>query len=167
MTERAIKTKRLVLRRLDMADVADMTRLIGDFEVSRWLTVVPHPYGLADARQFIGHIAGGWDYAIEIDRAFAGVVSAGDGLGFWLGRAFWGKGYMGEAAHAVVNAWFDDENMALNSGYFVGNAASAAIHARLGFEKGRIVQQHSRAQGCDMALQRVELRRADWQARHG
>lgn len=161
-----IKTKRLILRPLDLADVADMTRLIGDIDVSRWLTVVPHPYGLADGRKFIRDIAGEWDLAIEIDGKFAGVIGISDGFGFWLGRPFWGQGYMGEAARALVKLWFTQGHETLTSGYFTGNIASAAIHARLGFVKGAIVQDHSLAQGRNVALQKVSLSRVDWQASH-
>ena len=161
-----IKTKRLVLRPLDMADVAEQARLIGDYEVSKWLTVVPHPYGLADARHFIGEIAGEWDRAIEIDGALAGVIGISDGLGYWLGQPFWGQGYMGEAAKAMVAAWFEEGNDALSSGYFLGNGASAAILNRLGFSKGSVVKEHSRAQGAEVDLQQVSLNRADWQAAH-
>lgn len=167
MAENTIKTERLLLRPLEMADVNEMTRLIGDIEVSRWLTVVPHPYGLADGRKFIREIASDWDFAIEIDGAFAGVIGISGGLGFWLGRPFWGHGYMGEAAQALVRLWFTEGHHELSSGYFIGNAASEAIHNRLGFAKGALVQERSLARGQDVALQKVSLKRADWQAGHG
>ncbi len=39
MPAKVIETARLRLRQLVMADAADIARLIGDFEVSRWLSV--------------------------------------------------------------------------------------------------------------------------------
>ena len=165
MAANIIKTKRLKLRPLDMADVAEQARLIGDYEVSKWLTVVPHPYGLADARQFIGKIAGELDRAIEIDGSLAGVIGISDGLGYWLGRPFWGQGYMGEAAHAVVEDWFNAGHDCLTSGYFAGNAPSAAILGRLGFAKTKIIQEYCRAQGKKLPLQKMTLDRINWRAR--
>lgn len=162
-----INIKQLVLRPLDVADVPEMTRLIGDFEVSRWLSVVPHPYGLADGRRFIGEIAGDWDHAIEINGAFAGVIGVGDSLGYWLGRPYWGQGYMSEAAHAVVAAWFRAGNEYLESGYFIGNAPSATILNRLGFANTQVIQEKCRAQGKKLPMQRMVLNKADWQAAHG
>ncbi len=101
-----IETERLLLRPLVPADAPAIARLVGDFEVSRWLSVVPHPYCEADACAFIDTIAGAWDRAITCQGTLIGVVGIGDSLGYWLGRPFWGRGYMSEAAAALVGAWF-------------------------------------------------------------
>ncbi len=167
MADKIIKTARLKLRPLDMADVEDMTRLIGDIEVSRWLTVVPHPYGLADARQFIGNIAGSHDHAIEIDGAFAGVVGLGNELGYWLGRPHWRNGYMGEAVGAAVANWFESGGNNMRSGYFIGNEGSKRILSGLGFKPTVIEPTVSVATGLKNPLQKMTLSRADWLARHG
>ena len=205
-----ITTSRLLLRPPVMADAPAIARLVGDFEVSKWLSVVPHPYTLADARAFLRSGVGPWQRAITLEGALIGLVGIGPGLGFWLGRPYWGQGYMSEAAAALVGAWFDAvatdrlrtegsarpregvkrppggavgrcpglppggtvaEGMSipenLTSGYVLGNAASAAIHAKLGFERREVVAQFCRAQGREMPLQRMVLRRAAWEARHG
>ncbi len=167
MADKIIETARLKLRPLKMADVEDMTRLIEDIEVSRWLTVVPHPYGLADARQFIGEIAVEWDLAIEINGAFAGVVGITDQLGYWLGRPFWRKGYMSEAAGAIVANWFEVGGGDLSSGYFIGNEGSKLILSGLGFEPTVVEKIVSVATGLEKPSQRMALSRADWQARNG
>lgn len=167
MADKIIETARLVLRPLDMADVEDMTRLIGDIEVSRWLTVVPHPYGFADARQFIGNIAGVWDYAIEIDGEFAGVVGITNQLGYWLGRPYWRNGYMSEAVCAAVADWFENGGRNLASGYFVGNEGSKRILSGLGFKPTVIEPTVSVATGVKNPMQKMTLKRADWLARCG
>ncbi len=167
MADGIIETNRLRLRPLTLADVEDMTRLIGDIEVSRWLTVVPHPYGLADARRFIGNIAGTHDRAIEIDGAFAGVVGLSDELGYWLGRLYWRNGYMSEAVSAAVASWFEEGGRNLNSGYFVGNEGSKRILSRVGFQPTLVEQTVSVATGIRNPLQKMALSRADWLAQHG
>ena len=101
-----IETERLVLRPPAIEDTPAIAHLIGDFEVSKWLTVVPHPYTLADAEEFVHKIAGPWDRVITHKGEVIGVVGIGDSLGYWLGRPFWGHGYMSEAAGALVGAWF-------------------------------------------------------------
>ncbi len=101
-----IKTDRLLLRPLALADAPALVPLIGDYEVARWLTVVPHPYTLADGETFVREIAGPWDRAITLAGELIGVVGISGGLGYWLGRPFWGHGYMSEAAAALVEAWF-------------------------------------------------------------
>ena len=45
----ALETARLVLRPLTKADIPALVVELNDFEVSKWLTVVPYPYRAADA----------------------------------------------------------------------------------------------------------------------
>ncbi len=162
-----ISTPRLLIRPYRREDAAELARLINDWEVARWLSVVPHPYTLEDAEEYITEIAGDWSFAVTDGAKLLGGIGISGGLGFWLGRAHWGRGYMSEAASALVGAWFSAGHEELSSGYFLGNAASAAIHAKLGFIPGEVVPEHSVSQGRDVELQKLRLTRADWQARHG
>ncbi|MEE9387481.1 MAG: GNAT family N-acetyltransferase [Paracoccaceae bacterium] len=161
-----IETERLLLRPWVRADAPECARLIGDIAVSRWLTVVPHPYGVADALDFIenGDLDGG--YCIEIDGQVAGGIGVKGHLGYWLGVGFWGQGYMSEAAPAVVAEWFSHGDGELESGYFVGNEGSKRILAGLGFRGADIVPTVSAATGLAKPLQEMLLSRGDWQARN-
>ena len=103
---RVIETDRLVLRPPENGDAPAIARLIGNFEVSKWLTVVPHPYTLADGEAFVREIAGPWDRVITRTGEVIGVVGIKDSLGYWLGQPFWGQGFMSEAAGALVAEWF-------------------------------------------------------------
>ena len=169
--QRTIKTARLVLRPLEMADAPAIARLVGDLEVSRWLTVVPHPYAVKDAETFIRDAEADWRFGIEIDGGndgdIAGVIGIQNQLGYWPGQPYWGRGYMSEAAHAIVNAWFSPGGGALSSGHFVDNHRSGAILRKIGFRNAETVTQHSQAQGCDVQCQQMVLSVADWQARNG
>ena len=54
-------------------------------------------------------------------------------IGYWLGEAFWGRGYGGEAAAAVLNAaWTWLELDVIEAGVQPDNTASLAIVRRLG-----------------------------------
>lgn len=162
-----ITTKRLLLRPLALADAPDIARLIGDYDVTRWLTVVPHPYSVPDAEDFIRDFDNDWRFGIELAGTIVGVIGITDQLGYWLGMPYWGHSYMSEAVHAVVNAWFLSDKNSLSSGYFVDNQRSGALLRKLGFQPGEIITQHSRAQARDVQCQQMMLSRADWQARHG
>ena len=162
-----ITTARLLIRPYRPGEAPELARLIGDWEVVRWLSVVPHPYTVEDAVAYITEFAGDWSFAITDGARLLGGIGISDGLGFWLGRDHWGRGYMSEAATAVVDAWFAAGNDELTSGYYLGNAASAAIHAKLGFEPGEVVPEPSLSQARALPLQRLRLTRADWQTRHG
>ena len=50
-------TKRLQLRQLHPSDADQVTDLVSDIDVARWLTRVPHPYTRKDADDFLRKIA--------------------------------------------------------------------------------------------------------------
>lgn len=170
MAEKSIHTARLILRPLVSDDADALTQLIGDYEVSKWLSVVPHPYTRADADWFINSDLNepGQTYALDAGDGIMGVISTEDELGYWLGRPFWRKGYMSEAASAVMQAWLDDPaNADMTSGYFLGNEGSKRILSDLGFQPTAVEDTESRARGETVQSQRVLLTRQNWMARHG
>ncbi len=118
-----IETERLRIRPLGYDDLADLVRLIDNWEVARWVSSVPHPYTEADGRKWIAlvrldHSTGRpRRFAIArkvTDRLIGGVGldgNAGDeseepSLGYWLGQPYWGRGYEREAVAAVIDYGF-------------------------------------------------------------
>ena len=56
-------------------------------------------------------------------------------LGYWLGKPFWGRGYVPEAANALLRYGF--ETLGMNTvwcGYYDGNAKSKRVQEKLGFD---------------------------------
>ena len=118
-----IETARLSLRSLRDDDLAELVALIGNWEVARWVSSVPHPYSEADGREWIekvrqDHASGRPQrFAIalkETDRIIGGVGLDGDtgdesaepALGYWLGQSYWGNGYGREAVAAIIDYGF-------------------------------------------------------------
>jgi RimJ/RimL family protein N-acetyltransferase len=118
-----IETARLRLRLLRDDDLADLVALIGNWEVARRVSSVPHPYSEADGREWIvimqkDHATGRpRRFAValkENDRIIGGVGLDGDtgtetdepAFGYWLGQPYWGKGYGREAVAAVIDYGF-------------------------------------------------------------
>ena len=164
-----IRTERLSLRPLRPADGEHVVRLLDDYEVARWLTVVPHPYTLTDFNGFLAHLAdtsplGG--LAIEEAGQVLGVVGLDPTLGYWLGRAHQGRGVMGEAASALVNWAFQQQDIdQIGSGYFEGNVASKSVLHRLGFRDTGVVEDvNCVSQGIEVKLVKAELTRDMWAA---
>lgn len=55
-------------------------------------------------------------------------------LGYWLGKPFWGKGYMPEAAKELIHRGFEDLKMTtIWCGYYEGNEKSKRVQEKLGF----------------------------------
>lgn len=163
-----LRTPRLTLRPLQESDADAVVNGVGNFDVSKWLSVVPYPYSTADAETYlsrqIAQTAPSW--AICAAEDLVGVVSLENELGYWLARPAWGKGYGFEAVHAAVAFYFETGNSELlTSGYFEGNARSAAVLKCLGFQHTEIRKQHALALAQDVDCHRMELTRLDWNAR--
>ena len=164
-----IRTQRLILRPLRPEDAPALVAGLGDWEVIRWLTTPPWPYGLADAEEFIASPAAAEARAILFDEICIGVIGLhgarnGDepDLGYWLNRRFHGQGYMSEAAHAVVAGHFAANEVPIHSSHFRDNPASARVLAKLGFRNTEVVRQPSRPLGCEVEVQLMALTKENW-----
>lgn len=164
MTE-VITTERLVLRRFRRSDSARLIALLNDLDVVRWLTVVPHPYDAEDAADFIGSLADKQNaFAVTRDDALIGCVSIGNQLGYWIGKPYWGQGYVTEAARAVTDRYFGAGHAQLTSGYHLGNERSQAVLTKLGFQPDGQHHGTVRATYEDVIIQDVILKRSVWEA---
>lgn len=55
-------------------------------------------------------------------------------LGYWLGKPFWGRGYIPEAAQELLRYGFEDLGMTtVWCGYYDGNYKSQRVQEKLGF----------------------------------
>jgi RimJ/RimL family protein N-acetyltransferase len=116
-----IETTRLILRGVTEADAPAYERHFIDWEVIRQLgSVVPWPYPAGGVLAFIrdrvlseqGRDKWVWGiFRKEQPTELIGVVdlwrqARPENRGFWLGRQFWGRGYMTEAVEAVMDHAF-------------------------------------------------------------
>ena len=143
-----ILTPRLRLRALTPADAGPTARMMTE-AISQWTATWPAPttpevvLDRMDRARQRAAAGNGLMYAVE--RRGDGVLMGWIGLhrsadepvrailGYWLGEAFHGKGYGGEAALAVTAAgWTLLDVQVIEAGAKPGNAASIAIIERLG-----------------------------------
>ena len=55
-------------------------------------------------------------------------------LGYWLGKPFWGRGYMPEAARELLRRGFEELGMTtIWCGYYEGNQKSKSVQEKLAF----------------------------------
>ncbi|WP_244475122.1 GNAT family N-acetyltransferase [Rhizobium sp. Leaf341] len=138
-----IRTPRLTLRPHAFSDAPAIAASLCDHDVVRMLLRVPQPYHLGDAREWLqaeAHAGDAWHAAItDKGDGHIGMVSIerqrnGWHLGYWLNRQAWGRGFMGEAAYALIEAFFRQRpECVLLSGVLADNAASLKVQAKLGF----------------------------------
>lgn len=169
--ELALETERLRLRRPEQGDADRIVVGLNDYEVTRWLVVVPHPYTLADAHEWLGRqqSAEPADAHLAVDlpgTGLIGVVGIGPGLGYWLDRRHHGNGYMTEASTALLDWHFAAlPDSVLQSGALVGNQASLNVQKKLGFtDTGVRDVRFVRSQGREIEHVNTRLIRADYDA---
>ncbi len=165
-----LRTPRLTLRPLVPEDARAIAAGVGNYEVSKWLAVVPYPYDVEDAVQFLARVAVLQKpfWAICDDEGLQGIISLDDELAYWLARSAWGKGYGFEAAHAVCEYWFTgDSRGPLPSGYFDGNERSGSVLRALGFRAVERVERYARSFGQNVMSNKMELSLDAWTTRNG
>jgi RimJ/RimL family protein N-acetyltransferase len=156
-----VSTERLVLRGPVATDAAAVATFAADLNVAGMTSVIPHPYGLADAEAFIGKAQKTqWDREATwvVEHHVFGVVGviglkAGDRpeLGYWIGRPFWNRGYATEAARGVLK-WVkrDWRKHVVVAGHFADNPASGQVLVKSGFlYTGDVELRPCRARGRD------------------
>ncbi len=142
-----IKGKRVILRRPQMKDADTIAEYCADRQVSRWVTSMPSNYKRKDAVWFIKDTAKKWkdkidyNYGIYCDGKLAGMVGLHvkkddkAELGYWLGRPYWGKGLVPEAAKLLLREAF--KQLKLNkiyARYLEGNEKSKRVMEKIGMK---------------------------------
>lgn len=142
------ETERLILRGVRVEDAPSYDRHFIDFEViSQLASTVPWPYPKEGTKPFIEKMIlpeqgkDRWVWGIfqrSAPEELIGVVDLWregkpEHRGFWLGRSYWGMGYMTEAVTPVMDYAFDslgfDKLVFSNA---VGNAKSRRIKEKTG-----------------------------------
>jgi RimJ/RimL family protein N-acetyltransferase len=128
-------------------DVDGLLAVADDPLVTRWMTAsFPHPYTRADAETWVA-LATTADppehFVIEVDGAFAGAAGvmarrgehAGVAIfGYWLGRAYWGRGIATDAARTLAGYALRRRGLRrLEATVFAPNAASSRVLEKSGF----------------------------------
>ena len=144
-----LETERLILRKWTDADAESLFEYAKDPDVGPIAGWPPHQ-SVEESLSIIRNVLGGDEcYAIcekENGKAIGAIELKLNGytdmterddeceLGFWLGKSFWGRGYMPEAAKELIRHGFEDLHMrAIWCGYYDGNQKSKRVQEKVGF----------------------------------
>lgn len=161
-----LHTERLVLRSFRAEDFTWVAEALADIDVAKWIPLLPHPYGMEDARAFVQMQSGSKADALAVvhnDRP-VGCITKATELGYWFAKNAWGHGFATEAAHAIVEQHFETAQHNLTSGYMLSNTRSHRVLLKLGFTPTETVDRLSTALNEMKTIQRMELSRACWEA---
>jgi ribosomal-protein-alanine N-acetyltransferase len=155
-----IRTERLILRPLTLADAQAVHRLAGDRAIADTTLLVPHPYPKEAADVFITGVTNDWVdkksavFAITLQntgelRGTIGLVleqkHARAEMGYWVGVPFWGQGICTEAAQRLLQFGFETlELNKIQAHHFSRNPASGRVMQKLGMKHEGHLRQHVR-----------------------
>ena len=145
-----LETERLILRRWKESDAEDLYIYASNPDVGPIAGWPPHQ-SVEESLDVIKNVLNGKEaYAIclkEDGKAIGAVELKLNGhtdmterddeceLGYWLGKLFWGQGFMTEAAREILRHAFEDICMSkVWCGYYEGNAKSKHVQEKVGFK---------------------------------
>jgi len=161
-----IKTDRLILKKpKSKQDIISIVSQIGDWEVVKWLAMVPYPYTYNDCESYLKE-SNNNELALNIflDNQLIGGVGLhlhNDNyyeLGYWLGKDYWGKGYATESSKYLLEyALGKLDSPKIKSGYFIDNLPSGNVLKKLGFKEIGIEKRYSDSMKKEMDMMKVIL----------
>jgi len=150
-----IKTQRLILREWKDSDIPSLILHANDPGISPWLRDgFPFPYSTDDANDFLRMARSklpGSILAIELNGEAIGSIGyfpkeniyrLNAEIGYWIGKAHWGKGIASEAIIALSDWIFEhSEILRLYGQVFEGNVASARALEKAGYRKEAVLRK--------------------------
>jgi RimJ/RimL family protein N-acetyltransferase len=147
LTTEVVRTQRLVLRPHREDDVAAIHRACQDADVQRWLTALPFPYTLDDARTWATEVAPreraegrGLPVVLAAEGELVGAGGAhlvagrlGPEIGYWIAPWARRQGYATEAAAGLATWALGHGAPRVHLYTDVDNIASQAVARRAGF----------------------------------
>ena len=172
-----LTTPDLVLRAPNKDDVADIAALANNRKISAMLENMPYPYFDKDAEKFIETVskpeAGEVVFAItHIDNGeFMGMCGLHlvnrrydmPHMGYWLGEAYWGKGFATQAARALVDLFFKagSEEVLLIS-VLADNTASRRVIEKCGGQLWKQEKRFSETKKVEHTVDHFRITRESW-----
>ena len=172
-----LETDRLVLRPWRETDAEALFRYASDPELGPACGFDPHA-SIDDSRAVLRDcLMLPEQYAITIkpsDEAVGAIGLNSDDrnlplsptereVGFWLGRPFWGHGYMPEATRKVLRHGFLDLGLTtIWCGYYEGNEKSARTQEKVGFHPHHVTESSVDRRGVEHREHLSRITRAEW-----
>jgi len=156
-----IVTERLILRPPTLKDAEDIAANANHIDVSRYLALVPYPYSVKDARDFVKLRRkkakdNPYNFGITLKHSgklvgmigFTGLdkFTAKAEVGYWLGKKYWRQGITEESLRALVKFAFRKLKLVrLQADLAIENKASANLLKKVGFKKEGLRRKAERA----------------------
>ena len=178
-----LQTERLILREFTLDDAPEVQRLAGTSELARMTLLIPHPYEVGMAEEWITSLRPSYEAGEQV--TFAVVLREGGDLvgcvginlnardenaelGYWIGKPYWGQGYCTEAAREMVHYGFEVLGLHRSHANHLGsNLASGRVLQKLGMSHEGTRRHHYKKWGEYEDQVEYGLLASDWRATSG
>jgi [ribosomal protein S5]-alanine N-acetyltransferase len=148
--QETIRTERLILRPFVLTDAPQVKGLAGDQRIYETTLCIPYPYldGMAESwiamhqRCFYEGLGVVFAICLRSGPLIGAASLSRDGqfnraeLGFWIGVAYWNRGYCTEAAKVILDYGFRALSYhKISARHFVGNHSSARVLEKAGLTR--------------------------------
>ncbi len=156
----------LRLRQFRPDDFAALHAIVSDYEVVKMLGSWPFPAeaGFTRKRMVTPEAQAGQVLVIEVDGELAGAIGGVEGgMGYMLGRAFWGRGVATWAVREMVQRMFAGSDIAeVTASAWADNPASMRVLEKCGFARCGEGEDTCKARGEVLKYVDFSLSRTDW-----
>ncbi|RKE78715.1 MULTISPECIES: GNAT family N-acetyltransferase [unclassified Chryseobacterium] len=156
-----LQTERLILSQLEEKDIPFIVELLQHRIFSDLTSNIPYPYVENDARSWVKMSKEafenntGYTFAIRNKEGqIIGAIGLHDRdddkaeLGYWIGIPYWNKGYVTEAAKAIIDFGFNELKLnKIFATHFPHNPASGRIMEKAGMEQEAVLIKEVKKDG--------------------
>ncbi|WP_330744900.1 GNAT family N-acetyltransferase [Chryseobacterium sp. CP-77] len=156
-----LQTERLILSQLEEKDIPFIVELLQHRIFSDLTSNIPYPYVENDARSWVKMSKEafenntGYTFAIRNkEDQIIGAIGLHDRdddkaeLGYWIGIPYWNKGYVTEAAKAIIDFGFKELKLnKIFATHFPHNPASGRIMEKVGMEQEAVLIKEVKKDG--------------------
>ena len=154
-----ILSARVSLQPFSSDDANEIFDALQDRNLTRWLVALPVPVDPASFENYLQFLQDPEVHTriLRVGRSFAGLVSLGSELSFWIKADFHGKG-LGTQAVGEFLALLPTSVSTVTACCMLENKAATGLLTKLGFSQvGSSIKRFSFAQGHAVPLIRFEL----------
>ncbi|MGN6184659.1 MAG: GNAT family N-acetyltransferase [Thermoanaerobaculia bacterium] len=174
MTRPILRTRRLTLRPFTLDDAPIVQQLAGEYEIALNTLMIPHPYPDGAAADWIAshdddHRENRIHHFAIDDGSLCGAIAlvmkdeSMAEIGYWLGKPYWNRGYVSEAARELVRHGFEDLGLRrIFAGCFKRNVASARVMEKAGLTYEGMLRHHMMKWGEPQDVTFYGVLRDEW-----
>lgn len=174
MLMKEIRTERLLIKTPEIDDKFELTQLINDKDVIKWLSEIPFPYTLSHAEEFIERSRErvlkqeSYNFMIFQDKKMIGGIGLSEfnnkscQVGYWLGKKYWGNGFATEAVNGILDFGFKQLSLEeIFAAYKIDNDGSKRVLTKCGFQYCRKKYEYDSVLNEEVLLTEMILRKEE------